>query len=61
MGLVKLKPNTPGQRFKVAATFEDVTKSTPEKSLIRKAKKYPVAGGGNLGILGLPDREYQME
>ena len=44
MGLVKLKPNTPGQRFKVAATFEDVTKSTPEKSLIRKAKK---SGGRN--------------
>ena len=44
MGLVKLKPNTPGQRFKVAATFEDITKSSPEKSLIRKAKK---SGGRN--------------
>ncbi len=46
MGLVKLKPNTPGQRFKVAATFEDITKSTPEKSLIRKIKK---SGGRNSG------------
>ena len=44
MGVVKLKPNTPGQRFKVAATFEDVTKSTPEKSLIRPKKK---SGGRN--------------
>ena len=48
MGLVKLKPNTPGQRFKVAATFEEIiTKSTPEKSLlIKKIKK---SGGRNSG------------
>jgi large subunit ribosomal protein L2 len=44
MGVVKLKPNTPGQRFKVAATFDDVTKSSPEKSLIRPIKK---SGGRN--------------
>ena len=44
MGLVKLKPNTPGQRFKVAASFDSITKSTPEKSLIRKIKK---SGGRN--------------
>lgn len=44
MGVVKLKPNTPGQRFKVAATFEDITKSTPEKSLVSKIKR---SGGRN--------------
>ena len=38
MGLKKLKPNTPGQRHKVADTFEDVTKGSPEKSLIAKRK-----------------------
>jgi len=44
MGVVKLKPNTPGQRFKVAATFDDVTKGSPEKSLLRPIKK---SGGRN--------------
>ncbi|MEQ9064166.1 MAG: 50S ribosomal protein L2 [Vicingaceae bacterium] len=44
MGLVKLKPNTPGQRFKVAETYDDVTTSTPEKSLIKPIKK---SGGRN--------------
>ena len=44
MGLVKLKPNTPGQRFKVAATYDDVTKTKPEKSLLKPIKK---SGGRN--------------
>jgi large subunit ribosomal protein L2 len=44
MGLKKLKPNTPGQRHKVADTFEDVTASVPEKSLIAKKKN---SGGRN--------------
>jgi large subunit ribosomal protein L2 len=44
MGLKKLKPNTPGQRHKVADTFDDVTKSSPEKSLIAKKKN---SGGRN--------------
>ena len=44
MGLKKLKPNTPGQRHKVADTFDDVTKSSPEKSLIAKKKS---SGGRN--------------
>ncbi|MBL57260.1 MAG: 50S ribosomal protein L2 [Flavobacteriales bacterium] len=44
MGLKKLKPNTPGQRHKVADTFEDVTKGSPEKSLIAKKKS---SGGRN--------------
>ena len=44
MGLKKLKPNTPGQRHKVADTFDDVTKSSPEKSLLAKKKS---SGGRN--------------
>ena len=44
MGLKKLKPNTPGQRHKVADTFDDVTKGSPEKSLIAKKKS---SGGRN--------------
>ncbi len=44
MALRKLKPVTPGQRHKLAGTFDDITTSTPEKSLIRPIKK---SGGRN--------------
>ena len=39
MAVRKLKPNTPGQRHKVARSFEDVTTSSPEKSLLVKQKR----------------------
>ena len=44
MALKKLKPTTPGQRFKVASTFEEITASKPEKSLTFGVKK---SGGRN--------------
>jgi large subunit ribosomal protein L2 len=44
MALRKLNPITPGQRFRVASTFSDVTTSKPEKSLIASKKK---SGGRN--------------
>lgn len=44
MGIRKYKPITPGTRFKSANTFEEITKSTPEKSLIAKQGK---SGGRN--------------
>jgi large subunit ribosomal protein L2 len=44
MAVKKLRPTTPGQRFKVASTFEEITKSTPEKSLIATKSK---SGGRN--------------
>ncbi len=34
MALKKYKPTTPGQRFKIISAFDDVTASTPEKSLV---------------------------
>jgi large subunit ribosomal protein L2 len=39
MALRKLRPLTPSQRFKMANTFEEVTASKPEKSLIEPVKK----------------------
>ncbi len=33
MAVKKLRPTTPGQRFRTAPVFDDVTTSTPEKSL----------------------------
>ncbi len=44
MALKKFKPTTPGQRRKLASTFEEITTSTPEKSLLAPARK---SGGRN--------------
>ena len=44
MPVKKYKPVTPGQRTKLIPSFEEVTSSTPEKSLIRPLKK---TGGRN--------------
>lgn len=44
MALRKLKPVTPSTRYYSIESFEDVTKSTPEKSLLEPLKK---SGGRN--------------
>jgi len=44
MGVKKLKPITPGQRFRVVNDFEQVTAAKPEKSLVRGKTK---SGGRN--------------
>ncbi|MEA3443947.1 MAG: 50S ribosomal protein L2 [Bacteroidota bacterium] len=44
MGLRKLKPTTPGQRHKIVSTFDTITSSKPEKSLLAPIKK---SGGRN--------------
>ena len=44
MAVRKLKPTTPGQRHKIASTFETITVSKPEKSLVVGKKK---TGGRN--------------
>ncbi len=44
MALKKLKPTTPGQRFRLAPTFEEITTDKPEKSLLKPLKK---SGGRN--------------
>ena len=44
MAVKKLRPTTPGQRFRVASTFETVTTDKPEKSLLAPIKK---SGGRN--------------
>jgi large subunit ribosomal protein L2 len=41
MAVRKLRPTTPGQRHKIIGTFDTITASVPEKSL--------VVGGGNSG------------
>jgi len=44
MGIKKLNPVTPGTRFKVAPTFEEITTNKPHKPLVVTLKK---TGGRN--------------
>ncbi len=44
MALRQLKPNTPGQRARSVASFDEITKTTPEKSLLAPVKRH---GGRN--------------
>ena len=44
MAVKKLKPTTPGQRFRVASTSKELTNNNPEKSLIKSSGK---TGGRN--------------
>lgn len=47
MAVRKLKPMTPGQRHKVIGTFEEITASAPEKSLV--VGKSATGGRNNTG------------
>ena len=54
MGVKKLKPITPGQRFRVVNDFEQVTAAKPEKNLVKGKTKsgglshHPCEGGAAL-------------
>jgi large subunit ribosomal protein L2 len=45
MAVRKIKPVTPGQRHKVASSFEEITRDVPEKSLLAPLSK---TGGRNV-------------
>lgn len=47
MGVKKYKPTTPSRRFMTVATFEEVTRRRPEKSLLKAISKS--GGRNNLG------------
>ena len=49
MALKKYKPTSAGQRAKSTASFEEVTKTTPEKSLLDTVKK--TGGRNSYGII----------
>lgn len=44
MPIKRYRPTSPGRRFVTVSTFEEITKATPEKSLIKTIKK---TGGRN--------------
>ncbi|MDP2646735.1 MAG: 50S ribosomal protein L2 [Desulfobacterales bacterium] len=45
MAVKKVKPTSPGRRFQTYSTFEEITRSTSEKSLLKVVKK---TGGRNV-------------
>ena len=47
MAIRKIKPNTPGQRFMTVSTYEEITCTTPERSLMESLKSN--AGRNNKG------------
>ncbi|HQC36452.1 MAG TPA: 50S ribosomal protein L2, partial [Bacillota bacterium] len=49
MGIRKYKPTTPGLRGMTVSTFEEITATTPEKSLTAPIKKH--AGRNNRGCI----------
>ena len=53
MALKKYKPTTPGQRHKIVTTFDDITCSKPEKSLL-----YPVKSSGGRNNSGKMTMRY---
>ncbi len=44
MGIKQYKPTSPGRRFQSVSTFEEITKTEPERSLLKPLKK---SGGRN--------------
>ena len=44
MAVRRYKPTSPGRRFQTVSTFEEITSSSPERSLLRSVKK---SGGRN--------------
>ena len=55
MGVRRFRPLTPGQRHKVANDNSDITKGTPEKSLLRPSKR----SGGR--VFGPQPRDYSFK
>jgi large subunit ribosomal protein L2 len=47
MAIRSYKPTSPGRRFQTVSTFEEITSTTPERSLLRPIKK--TGGRNNLG------------
>lgn len=54
MPVKTFKPTTPGQRFRISLTYEELTKHTPEKRLRRRIQKH--AGRNNQGRLTVRHR-----
>ncbi len=54
MGIRQLKPVTKGTRFRSVADFKEITRTTPEKSLVEPLKKS--GGRDNHGHIAMRSR-----
>lgn len=54
MGIKKYRPYTPSRRHMTSSSFEEITRSTPEKSLVVKLKKH--SGRNNQGKITVRHR-----
>ena len=52
MGVKQYKPTSPGRRFQMVSDFAEVTRTTPEKSLLAPLSKK--AGRNNNGRITTP-------
>src|SRR4030043_725199 len=52
MNLKKYKAGTPGQRFKMGLTYEEITKTKPERSLVRSLRKVSARTHGKVTVKG---------
>ncbi len=53
MSIKVYKPGTPGQRFKTAIGYEELTKTKPEKSLVKHLMKNKGRSGGKITQRGI--------
>jgi large subunit ribosomal protein L2 len=49
MAMKKYRPTTPSRRFTTVVTRDEITKQTPEKSLVEGKKR--TGGRNNLGLI----------
>ena len=54
MAIRKINPTSPGQRGMTKSDYQEITTSTPEKSLLKSLKK--TAGRNNTGRITLPSQ-----
>ncbi|MDZ4209687.1 MAG: 50S ribosomal protein L2 [Candidatus Curtissbacteria bacterium] len=52
MAVRQIRPETPGQRFKSFLIFDEITKTTPEKSLLSKLNRIAGRSGGHITTRG---------
>ena len=50
MGIKILKPTSPGRRFMTIVTFEEITRSEPEKSLLRSKRRTSGRNRGRISV-----------
>ena len=59
MAIKSFKPTSPGVRHKTVSSFEEITTSTPEKSLLRQSQILRVMSGPPSGATTIAESGFQ--